>query len=156
MWISDSSIVKGPGIVTYCNIFTLLSCNKPMAECARSDVKDGVGWRCMTCKVKRISIREGSFFSKNHLTLQQWMMLIHYWARQHPVCGAAESSGIGKNTAIDVYQWLCEVCSTRLINDGPIRLGGLGVIVQIDESLFRHKQKVIVYIRCRFRGLLNM
>ena len=55
-----------------------------------------------------------------------------------------QSSGVGKNTAIDVYQWLREVCSTRLINDGPVRLGGPGVIVQIDESLFRHKQKVPV------------
>ena len=70
-------------------------------------------------------------------------MLIHYWARQHPVCDAAVSSRVGKNTSIDAYQWLHEVCSTRLIDDGPIRLGGLGVIVQIDESLFQHKQKVI-------------
>ena len=89
-------------------------------------------------------IRAGSFFSKSHLTLQQWMMLIHYWSRQNSVCDAAESSGVGKNTAIDVYQWLREVCSTRLINDGPVRLGGPGMIVQIDESLFRHKQKVPV------------
>lgn len=29
-----------------------------------------------------------------------------------------------------------------LINDGPVMLGGLGVIVQIDESLFKHKPKV--------------
>ena len=37
-----------------------------------------------------------------------------------------------------------EVCSTRLINDGPVQLGGPGVIVQIDEFLFRHKQNVHV------------
>ena len=125
-----------------------ISCNTPMVECSRGDVKDGVGWKCHTCK-GRMSIRAGSFFSKSHLskshlTLQQWMMLIHYWSRQNSVCDAAESSGVGMNTAIDVYQWLREVCSTRLINDGPVRLGGPGVIVQIDESLFRHKQKVPV------------
>ena len=83
-----------------------------MAECPRGDIKDAVGWKCHTSK-ERISIRTGSFFSsKSHLTLQQWMMLIHYWARKNPVCDAAESSGVGKNTAIDVYQWLREVCST--------------------------------------------
>lgn len=117
-----------------------------MTESERKDVKDGVGWRCTTCKVKRESIRHGSFFERSHLPLQQWIMLIHYWARQNPVVDAADSSGVGKNTAIDVYQWLREVCSTRLINDGPIRLGGVGVTVQIDESMFRHKQKVIMYI----------
>ena len=84
------------------------------------------------------------FVFKSHLTLQQWMMLIHYWARQNPVCDVAESSGVGKNTAIDVYQWLREVCWTRLINDGPVKLGGPGVIVQTDESPFRHKQKAVV------------
>ncbi len=37
--------------------------------------------------------------------------------------------------------WLWEVCSQRLINDGPTLLGGRGKIVQIDESCFRHKPK---------------
>ncbi|KAL5459946.1 hypothetical protein EMCRGX_G033345 [Ephydatia muelleri] len=31
--------------------------------------------------------------------------------------------------------------TTRLINDGPVMLGGNGVVVQIDESLFKHKPK---------------
>ena len=41
----------------------------------------------------------------------------------------------------DVYRWLREVCSTKLLQS-PIVLGGPGVIVQIDESLFRHEVKV--------------
>ena len=44
-------------------------------------------------------------------------------------------------TAVDVMQWLREVCSPKLLQT-PIILGGPGVIVQIDESLFRHKPKV--------------
>ena len=42
---------------------------------------------------------------------------------------------------IDIYQWLQKVCSTKLLSS-PIVLGGPGVVVQIDESLFRHKPKV--------------
>ena len=48
------------------------------------------------------------------------------------------------NTAIAVYQWLRELYSQRLIQDGPPKLGGPGVVVQVDESCFRHKPKVYV------------
>ena len=51
----------------------------------------------------------------------------------------AEEAEVTDHTAIDLYQWLREVCSTRLLQDPPIRLGGAGTVVQIDESLFRHK-----------------
>ena len=54
---------------------------------------------------------------------------------------AADNTEIPKNTACDIYRWLREVCSTKLLQT-PIVLGGDGVIVQIDESLFRHKVKV--------------
>ena len=45
------------------------------------------------------------------------------------------------STGCDIYQWLREVCSAKLVAT-VIRLGGAGVIVQIDESLFRRKPKV--------------
>ena len=54
---------------------------------------------------------------------------------------AAENAEVNKETAIDVYQWLRETCSTTLVNT-DIVLGGNGVIVEVDESLFRHKPKV--------------
>ena len=55
----------------------------------------------------------------------------------------AMEAEIRQATAIDIYQWLREVCSTKLLAT-PIQLGGTGVVVQIDESLFRHKPKVSV------------
>ena len=52
--------------------------------------------------------------------------------------------------AIDVYQWLREICGWRLINYNDLRLGGAGPagpihpkIVDIDESCFSHKPKVM-------------
>ena len=82
---------------------------------------------------------ERSFFAKSRLPLQKWMYL---WVRQYPVTDAYEEAEVGEHTAIDIYQWLREVCSQKLITDPPIILGGPGVVVQIDESLFRHKPKV--------------
>ena len=53
----------------------------------------------------------------------------------------AEEAEISDRVAIDIYQWLREVCTTALLNN-PMILGGPGTVVQIDESLFRHKPKV--------------
>ena len=60
---------------------------------------------------------------------------------EYAVTDAAKIAEVDENTAVDVYQWLREVCSTKLLNT-PILLGGPGVTVQIDESQFCHKPKV--------------
>ena len=57
-----------------------------------------------------------------------------------------DEAEVDRHSAIDIYQWLREVCSTRLLRDPPIVLGGQGVTVQVDESLFRHKPKVATSI----------
>ena len=66
---------------------------------------------------------------------------MHMWARQYPVGDAVQEADVSNRTAIDVYQWLREVCSTTLLAQ-PIILGGTVHAVQIDESLFWHKPKV--------------
>ena len=55
---------------------------------------------------------------------------------------AAQEAKVEK-TAIHMYQYFQDVCSWCLLNhDAPLMLGGTGSVVQIDESLFRHKPKV--------------
>ena len=76
--------------------------------------------------------------------------------RQYPAKDAAEEAEVQLVTSTGtflevrlktsiilcyVYRWFREVCSTTLLNT-TILLGGPGKIVQIDESLFRHKPKV--------------
>ena len=64
--------------------------------------------------------------------------MLYLWAREYPVSDAAQEAEI---SSIDIYQWLCEVCTAKLLQT-QIILGGPCVVVQIDESLFRHKPKV--------------
>ena len=45
---------------------------------------------------------------------------MYFWAREYPVGDAAEEAQVQQKTAIDVYQWLSEVCSTRLITSGQL------------------------------------
>ena len=67
--------------------------------------------------------------------------MLYLWAREYPISDAAEEAKISSRVAIDIYQWLREVCTAKLLQT-QIILGGPGVVVQIDESLFRHKPKV--------------
>ena len=99
----------------------------------RSDISDGISWYCPPCK-KTKTIRKDSFFAKSKMTLQEWLILLYWWARQYPSKDASEEAEVDKNTACDVYRWLREVCSTTLLTT-PIVLGGPGGVCQIDESL---------------------
>ena len=69
---------------------------------------------------------------------------MYWWARNYPVTDAACEAEVTEATACAVYQWLREVCSTRLLHT-TIRLGGPGIVVQIDGSLMSHKPKVYIY-----------
>ena len=60
-----------------------------------------------------------------------------------PVTSVADDIEVSRSSAIDSYQWLREVYITKLLQN-PIQLGGPGKIVKIDESLFRHKPKVLL------------
>ena len=116
------------------------SCSTPMLLRPKSDISDGQIFQCPSCKTTK-SIRAGSFFSKSKLPLQKWLILLYWWIRQYPVTDAAEEAQVSRETAINIYQWLREVCTTTLLTT-PILLGGPQKVVQIDESLFRHKPKV--------------
>ena len=79
----------------------------------------------------------------SRISLKQWIILFHWWAREYPVTDAAEEAEVDRKTAIRAYQHCRDICGWRLQNhDSPLMLGGPGVTVQIDESLFRHKPKV--------------
>ena len=137
---------KTDQLITFLQSKNLLATNKTcpcgsaMQLSSRSDVSDGVHFRCPVCR-KCATIRDGSFFSKSRLPLQKWAILMYWWARNYPVTDAASEAEVTEASACAVYQWLREVCSTRLLHT-TIRLGGPGITVQIDESLMSHKPKV--------------
>ena len=132
-YLQSNGLLPNPKTCPVC------SPNVDMVLESRDDVSDKYCWRCPSCQ-KRISLRDGTFFSKSRLSLQKWVILMHWWARQYPVTDAAEEAEVTESTGSQVYQWFREVCSTKLVNT-PIILGGRNVTVQIEESLFRHKPK---------------
>ena len=62
----------------------------------------------------------------------------------YPVSNAAQEAEVDEKTAIQIYQYCRDICSWRLLNrDAPLMLGGQGVVVKIDESLFQAQAQVL-------------
>ena len=76
------------------------------------------------------------------------MIAMLWWSGEYPVIEMSHEAKITEGTACDIYQWLRQVCSTNLLGT-QIVLGGPGIVVEIDESLFKHKPKV----SCAFHSL---
>ena len=121
-------------------------CNAGMELRPRTQeaTSDGYGWQCVNtrCIAKDtfISIRSGSFFARSRGTLPKWLHAIYLWSQETSVKNSCDTLGLSRPTVIQMFQSMRNICSTKLEQE-PIQLGGPGIIVQIDESLFRHKPK---------------
>jgi len=58
---------------------------------------------------------------------------MYLWVREYPIKDAQEEAEVAHETAV------CEMCSTKLLQT-PTELEGPGIVVQIDESLFKHTE----------------
>ncbi len=95
---------------------------------------DGYIWKCSRC-VKMKTVRSGSFAEKSMLSLKQAMILTYCWARDYMQIHAAEEARVAPNTACDWYEHCRDACEEWL-EAHPVLIGGQGVEVEIDESLF--------------------
>ncbi|KAJ4426753.1 hypothetical protein ANN_26552 [Periplaneta americana] len=80
------------------------------------------------------SIWDGSFLSGQHITFKIFLMLPLYWVYSVSVGITAGEAKVSKVTAIQWYQHFRDICSRWLVQN-PLRLGGPGTVVQIDESI---------------------
>ena len=99
--------------------------------------KDKVCWRCSNGKCnKKLSIREGSWFSKSNLLLEQIVKLTYYWVYKCPADFVTRELCIGsQHTLVDWYNFAREVC-VEIIQRDSEQIGGDEKEVEIDESKF--------------------
>ena len=64
------------------------------------------------------------------------------WVRQYPVTDVAEEAEVELHTAIDMFQWLREVCSTHLLQT-PIVLGGKVLLFKLMNLFSDTSQRLI-------------
>ncbi|KCZ80777.1 hypothetical protein H312_01784 [Anncaliia algerae PRA339] len=128
----------------------LLKRNHICTHCgARMDLRkrstiDGCAWVCkaLNCPFKTTtkSLRAESIFSISRLKLVDIFTVIMSWTFNKSVTTVNMDFGICKRSIIAIYSKIREIVKAHLESD-PIRLGGIGKICQIDESLFCHKVK---------------
>ena len=100
---------------------------------------DPVWWRCVDCRTWR-SIRKDSFFEHSHLSLMQWSLILFHWSTKTPSQQIQTLTGLSEKTIIKVLSGIHTICSIKIGQDN-IRLGGPGIIIEIDESKFGACQK---------------
>ena len=91
-------------------------------------------------KVK--SIRLGSWFSMNHLTLEQILELTFLWTEDMSGKTVRKWVGVNKNTVVDWFNFCRELCAVYMDDNASEKIGGVGKVVEIDESKFAWKKKV--------------
>ena len=108
---------------------------------------DKFKWRCKVCKTK-VSVRDESFFSKQGRTAQENLTL--FWMFSYEVQICMMSTFLGRHRTklcrqtIGTYWNLFRDLMTADMARDDTKLGGPGMIVELDESYFSGKRKANV------------
>ena len=136
--------------IDWCKQFGLIAaqricaqCAMPMVWSARGGRTDGFQWRCGRPCQKRLTIRTGTFFERSHLSIRDILDIIFYWSyEEFTFRKAVREMNLGEHTFVDWRNYLRDICAEHLIRN-PTVIGGVGITVQIDESVFvRRKANV--------------
>lgn len=124
-------------------------CKHPMTLLPDNSVADKYRWFCgnyvalrkqkrTRCCYKQ-SIRHGTFFFKDHLSLGVTLKFIHFWVYNTPLNFIQFNLHIAAHTAVDFANFCREVVYDQMVvNSKPI--GGPGAHVEIDESKFGRRK----------------
>uniref|UniRef100_A0A6B0V1L8 Putative transposase-like protein n=1 Tax=Ixodes ricinus TaxID=34613 RepID=A0A6B0V1L8_IXORI len=135
-------------------------CEAAMTLQARARSADGYSWRCavwMTREVPKrkpvkvqcrgeVSVRSGSFFEGSHLTLLQLMRVICLWCRNLPCAVIRWGTGVAGGTMTDWASFCREVVVNAVFTHSGM-IGGEGVTVELDESMFGRRKYHRGYLR---------
>ena len=97
---------------------------------------DGVRWRCSRRCRSTSSIRTDTFFSGSKLSLCQMLTIMYSWSRGCKQAQTMVDSSTSKNTMVDWYNFCRDICIKALESHDFPKIGGVGKIVEIDESKF--------------------
>lgn len=108
----------------------------------RSTDSDSLGYIffCKNCK-KKYSVRTHSFFENIKLTIENVFLLLFSWCALCPVNVASSMHNIRRNSVVQMYRFFRDIASWKLLESpNLLKVGGVGHVVQIDESVVTRRK----------------
>ena len=138
LWDKDFTLLwlKQDGLLAASRACSICASEMKWAECM--DRSDGYLWKCQKqLNGKRHqsekSIREGSWFEKSNLTIEEVLKFTYWWCQDMKQWQIKQQLGLGSHTAVDWDMFCREVCEVALFQRRE-KIGRPGKLVQIDES----------------------
>lgn len=131
-WLMDEGLISNKH---FCPM-----CGEEMNLRRCEDRSDGLKWECKRQENGKrhkaeISIRKGSWVEKRRMTLEEILKLTYWWCQDLDQAQIKHELGLVEGTGVDWDSFCSEVCKITLLENGE-KLGGVGKIVQFDESKF--------------------
>ena len=120
------------------------TCGNSMSLIYDSKVSDQRRWYCRQRQgpnkhEHRLSIRNGTFFSKSNLTLEEILQFFYLWVNGTSQDQIHHEIGTSGKTDVDFASFCREVCETSIMNRSE-QIGGKDIVVEIDESKFAKRK----------------
>lgn len=132
-------------LIDWCMKFGLITdtyicpqCGQTMRKSKRSEIQDKYIWRCTTDEVKR-SIRKGSWFDNSKLSIHKILLITYMWVLKIESQCIMMDTKLSSRTVSGWKKSCREVCLNECVRENE-RLGGEGLIVEIDENMFGKKK----------------
>ncbi|XP_048246146.1 uncharacterized protein LOC125377279 [Haliotis rufescens] len=115
-------------------------CNMSMSwQKDKKNKSDGHVWRCTKCR-KCKSVRFGSFWEGQKASLGTLLMILYLFCNDVPGHITVKMLSVCENTVYSWYNLYRDLMSRSLLDD-PVVLGGVGHVVEMDESKWGRKRK---------------
>lgn len=126
------------------NAMSCMHCDTSMTEVLCHKIKDKYVFKCQNKECVKFkttkSIRHGSFLEHFNIILADVLKLLWKFSQEIQCVDVIHEIECGKNSLNKFYSSMRTLCK-RYYEDNDILLGGHNCIINIDESLFRHKPK---------------
>lgn len=141
----------GPSaVLEWCQHYGLIAreyicpvCQMPMKLAPRADLADKYNWSCRgnytTHYVKR-SIRVGSLFDESNLKIPKTLLLMFMWCAKLPSSFISDQLDIEHGT-VAFWAGLCREFCLKHLNLEVGKIGGKGIVVEINEDEFVSRQR---------------
>jgi transposase-like protein len=114
----------------------LVDIHRSCPTCGGTIADHGILFKCTKngCR-KQISLFANSFFSRLKTPLCKVLQVGYLWLIKCPSGGIAAYTGVHKQTTADLLLYYRQLVASSL-NEEDTRIGGEGVVVELDESKF--------------------